>query len=69
MLLPPSIPTAPAEPSSSKLMMPTGNESLTEDYGDPVENGRTMGGGVDFFSGLGTERKKKPKENKVDEKV
>ena len=69
MLLPPSAPILPSDSSSSKLKMPAGNESLTEDYGDPVANGRTLGGGVDFFSSLGTERKKKPKEDKVDDKV
>ena len=71
MLLPPSAASSSRpEPSSSKLQIPTGNESLTEDYGEPAENLRNMSGGVDFFSGLGTERKKKPKEDKPDpEKV
>lgn len=69
MLLPPSAPSVPSEPSSSRLTMPTGNDSLTEDYGDLAENGRTLGGGVDFFSSLGTERRRKPKEEKVDDKV
>lgn len=71
MLLPPSkVSAPPPEPSSSKLQMPTGNESFTEDYGEPVQNMRNMGGGVDFFSSLGTERQKKKKEDKPDpEKV
>ena len=71
MLLPPSAVTAPApEPSSSKLQIPTGNESLTEDYGEPMQDLRSMGGGVDFFSSLGTQRHKKKKEDKPDpEKV
>ena len=71
MLLPPSSISVPTgEPSSSRLEIPTGNESLTEDYGEPVQNARTMGGSVDFFSGLGTERKRKQKEEKPDpEKV
>lgn len=69
MLLPPSAPVVPAASSSSRLAMPTGNESLTEEYGDSNENGRTMSGGVDFFSSLGTEKRKKPIGNKVDEKV
>jgi hypothetical protein len=34
---------------------------MTEDYGDPSEGKRTLGGGVDFFSSLGTEVKKKPR--------
>ena len=29
-------------------------------YGDAPADARTMSGGVDFFSSLGTERKKKP---------
>ncbi|KZT51006.1 hypothetical protein CALCODRAFT_443665 [Calocera cornea HHB12733] len=33
---------------------------MTEGYGDEGADGRTMEGGVDFFSGLGTERKKNP---------
>lgn len=71
MMLPPSNVTAPApEPSSSKLQIPTGNESLTEDYGEPAQDSRSMSGGVDFFSSLGTERQKKKKEDKPDpEKV
>ena len=36
------------------------DESLTEGYGEPSENADTMSGGVDFFSTLGTEVKKKP---------
>ncbi|EGN98039.1 hypothetical protein SERLA73DRAFT_123438 [Serpula lacrymans var. lacrymans S7.3] len=49
-----------AAPSSSNLQagLPTGDESLTESYGDSSHGSRTLGGGVDFFSGLGTERKK-----------
>ena len=71
MLLPPSTVSAPVEERrTSKLQIPTGNESLTEDYGEPAENSRTLGGGVDFFSGLGTERKRKQKEDRPDpEKV
>ncbi|KAF5362872.1 hypothetical protein D9758_007112 [Tetrapyrgos nigripes] len=74
--LPPTLPTetslkrdewmlAPsAGPSSStaKLQPMSGNESLTEDYGEPSGNSRTLGGDIDFFSSLGTEHKKKPKE-------
>ena len=43
-----------------------GDESLTEDYGDP-SGGSRSGNGIDFFSSLGTEIKKKnPKSNKPD---
>ena len=67
MLLPPSSVSVPTSDSgTSKLQLPTGNESLTEDYGEPAQNTRTMGGGVDFFSSLGTERKKKQREEKPD---
>lgn len=39
---------------------------LTEGYGDEA-GARTLGGGVDFFSDLGIEKKKKdPNENKPD---
>jgi len=36
------------------------DEALTEGYGDPSQNTRTLGGSVDFFSTLGSERLKKP---------
>jgi hypothetical protein len=56
-------------PSTSKLQPMTGDESLTEDYGEPSGNSRTLGGDIDFFSSLGTEHKKKPKEKPELEKV
>ena len=61
----------PAErPGPSKRVLEVGEESLTEDYGEPVQNLRGLGGGVDFFSSLGTEKRRKPKEEKPDpEKV
>ncbi|KAM6494102.1 Protein similar to CwfJ C-terminus 1 domain containing protein [Amanita muscaria] len=34
-------------------------ESLTEDYGEPTKDVRTMSGSVDFFSSLGTEHKRR----------
>ena len=40
---------------------------LTDGYGGEERGARTLGGGVDFFSDLGTERKRKdPNENKPD---
>lgn len=73
MLMPPSSVTILRDDEAkgrAKVQIPTGNESFTEDYGEPVQDARAMGGGVDFFSSLGTERKKKPKEEKPDpEKV
>ncbi|KAF9454844.1 hypothetical protein P691DRAFT_770356 [Macrolepiota fuliginosa MF-IS2] len=58
MLLPPSIPTIPI--SALPPGRPTiDDESLTEDYGESSSNARNLGGGVDFFSSLGTQHKKK----------
>lgn len=34
------------------------DDSFTEDYGEIFRDSRTASGGVDFFSSLGTERKK-----------
>ncbi|KAH7890545.1 CwfJ C-terminus 1-domain-containing protein-like protein [Phlebopus sp. FC_14] len=67
MLLPPSG-TSEASSSSRPLarQLPTGDESLTEGYGEPAASGRTLGGGVDFFSSLGTERQRKPRPDKPD---
>ncbi|GBE84892.1 CwfJ C-terminus 1-domain-containing protein-like protein [Sparassis latifolia] len=67
MLMPPSAPTIPKERPSSRMSMPTGDESLTEDYGEPSQNARNTSGGVDFFSSLGTDiRKKKPEPDRPD---
>ena len=58
------------QPNTSARLTSSMDQSLTEDYGDIESDKRTLGGGVDFFSSLGTERKKKPRENKPDpEKV
>ncbi|KAI0720519.1 CwfJ C-terminus 1-domain-containing protein-like protein [Cerioporus squamosus] len=57
--------TTPVVPPSSSIDVPM-NEDPTDGYGEPSTNTRTMGGGVDFFSSLGTERKKKPQANKPD---
>ena len=46
------------------------NEDPTDGYGEPSANARTTGGTVDFFSTLGTERKKPPRPDRPDpEKV
>ncbi|KAJ7202788.1 CwfJ C-terminus 1-domain-containing protein-like protein [Mycena pura] len=59
MLAPHSEPVLPtATPPSQRLVRPSGNESFTEDYGEPSQNPRTLGGGVDFFSNLGTDNKR-----------
>jgi hypothetical protein len=44
----------------------TTDESLTDDYGDPTGSSRTFNGGVDFFSSLGTEVKKKERPERPD---
>ncbi|KAI6123470.1 CwfJ C-terminus 1-domain-containing protein-like protein [Pisolithus croceorrhizus] len=47
---------------------PTTDDSLTDGYGEPSESGRTLGGAVDFFSSLGTEKKRnKPEKQIIDE--
>ncbi|KAJ7505481.1 CwfJ C-terminus 1-domain-containing protein-like protein [Mycena galericulata] len=65
MLLPPSEPVMPAA-TSHRLHPPSGDESFTEDYGESSEDQRTLGGGVDFFSSLGTDMKKKPRTDRPD---
>ena len=46
--------------------MDTSND-MTDGYGDEESSNRTLGGGVDFFSGLGSEHKRKdPNEDKPD---
>lgn len=57
-------------PTHIRPTIPDGDISyLTEDYGDTPENKRVLGGGVDFFSSLGTEHKKKKPEMPDPEKV
>lgn len=59
MLMPPS---APSVPEDTSRLEPLGREeSYAEGYGEPSQNVRTTAGNVDFFSSLGTEKKKKPK--------
>lgn len=57
MLLPPTSPTLPAEDRRKAEM---GDVSMTDDYGEPSGSQRTLGGGVDYFSSLGTDMKKQP---------
>ncbi|KIO22257.1 hypothetical protein M407DRAFT_28205 [Tulasnella calospora MUT 4182] len=65
MLLPESRPVVPSEaPSKAQRMLDSLGDSLTEDYGDPQGDKRNVDGSIDFFSSLGTEKKKKPKEEK-----
>lgn len=50
-----SIPT-----DTSKIQLAAGDDALTEGYGDIPPSTRNLGGSVDFFSTLGSERQKKP---------
>ncbi|KAF4617441.1 hypothetical protein D9613_005999 [Agrocybe pediades] len=63
-------PTSEATTSSTDrsrgLPIDLGEESLLDGYGEPSSSARTTGGGVDFFSSLGTERKKPPKPDQAD---
>ncbi|KAJ7288487.1 CwfJ C-terminus 1-domain-containing protein-like protein [Mycena rebaudengoi] len=65
MLLPPSAPVMPVM-TPPRMQLPSGDDSLTEDYGESSQGQRTLGGGVDFFSSLGTDIKKKPRSNRPD---
>ncbi|KAG1797728.1 CwfJ C-terminus 1-domain-containing protein-like protein [Suillus plorans] len=53
-----------SRPSAQGL--PTGDKTFTEDYGESSSSQRTPAGGVDFFSSLGTERKRPPRPDKAD---
>lgn len=53
-----------SRPSAQGLL--TGDETFTEDYGESTSSQRTSTGGVDFFSSLGTERKRPPRPDKLD---
>lgn len=57
ILAPPSSLIAPT--NAVRTQLPTGDESFTDEYGDAQKDSRNVGGGVDFFSSLGTETKKK----------
>lgn len=45
--------------TATRVDLPSGVESFTEDYGDAGENRRDMSGNIDFFSSMGTERKRR----------
>jgi hypothetical protein len=44
----------------------TGDEFYTGSYAESSVSGRTPGDAVDFFSSLGTEKKRKPQPDKPD---
>jgi len=58
MLMPSSVVTVPTNSNTSRIRVPLGDESFTEDYNDGPQGARNLGGGVDFFSSLGTEVKR-----------
>ena len=60
MLLPPS---ASNVAGSSTQSVPV-DEDMMDGFGETSTNARTMSGSVDFFSSLGSERKKKPQADK-----
>ncbi|CAE6452803.1 unnamed protein product [Rhizoctonia solani] len=71
MLLDPSTPTVPVGAPSrppDRAVLQTADE-MTDGFGEEVRNMRTLGGGVDFFSSLGTEHRKKPPPKDPNEKV
>ncbi|KAF7299218.1 Complexed with Cdc5 protein cwf19 [Mycena indigotica] len=54
------------QPARKRIEGLSGDESFTEDYGEPSQNQRTLAGGVDFFSSLGTEVKRRGKDDRPD---
>jgi len=63
MLLPP---TAPSIPSEIRKDTQVTDGSMTDDYGEAFGGQRTLGGGIDFFSTLGTDVRKKPRPERPD---
>lgn len=64
MTLPTSRPAVPR--SSPPVTHASQRDSFTEGYGEAEENPRTLTGEVDFFSNLGTERKRKQPKDRID---
>jgi len=67
MLMPPSEPAVSHLPERAGLDVLAGKDSLTDGYGEPQSNARTLDGEVQFFSTLGTERRKKPPQRTLEE--
>jgi hypothetical protein len=63
MLDPVAPPVLPPDATASQRMEVDG-ESMTDGFGEAPSDMRTLGGSVDFFSSLGTEVKKKPKQER-----
>lgn len=67
MLEPTSVPLVPDVVGRTGPPMPEGDHDATDGYGEPSANARTGAGSVDFFSSLGTERKKPQKPEPTDQ--
>lgn len=71
MLLDPGTPTVPVGTPSrppARAIVQTADE-MTDGFGEELTDARNLGGGVDFFSSLGTEHRKKPSPKDVNAKV
>lgn len=58
--------TTPSLPDDIRKHIKVTDESMTDDYGDASGGQRTLGGGIDFFSNLGTDIKRKPFQERPD---
>ncbi|KAF8600279.1 hypothetical protein BDV93DRAFT_538757 [Ceratobasidium sp. AG-I] len=70
MLLDPGTPTVPIGTPSrppARAIVQTADE-MTDGFGEELVDARNLGGGVDFFSSLGTEHRKKPSPKDVNAK-
>lgn len=57
----------PKSAGASSGRLQSMSSDMTDGYGDDESSGRTLDGGVDFFSALGSEHKRKdPNEDKPD---
>lgn len=68
MMLPPSTPIVPSS-ARPRVELPTGEDDPMDGYGDETGDVRNVSGGVDFFSSLGTDRKKSRPDKPDPEKV
>ncbi|KAF8073627.1 CwfJ C-terminus 1-domain-containing protein-like protein [Lyophyllum atratum] len=57
---------APAIPPEARREIELNDVSMTDNYGEPSNSSRSLGGSVDFFSSLGTDIKRKPRPERPD---
>jgi hypothetical protein len=62
MLLPPTIPSVPTDTRKHIQV----NDAMTDDYGEPSGGQRTLVGGIDYFSSLGTDGGRKARPDRPD---